>query len=108
MQPLHSKRLNSSQFSATLRKESPSVSSCHIFRYKNLLYIEKTSGSKCPKKKELDKINRVVELLSEAINVVVAKIGVPGIILPKAIYSFYVYFTTDTQNDAFELSIPLW
>lgn len=70
-----------------------------------------------------------MEKLSEDIYFLVTNIGAPGpmssyihvhlnllrflylflgLNLPKVIYSFYMYFITDLDNDAFELSFPLW
>lgn len=31
-----------------------------------------------------------------------------GFVLPKAILSYFSYFTTDAGPEAFELSIPMW
>lgn len=96
--------------------------------------MKKQSVSKCPEqKRELKETNQLVELCSKVVYNAVVKIGVPdtmkifkailaiifsvssyrfccfpfhkGIILPKAVVSFYVYYTTDSQNNAFELSI---
>lgn len=50
----------------------------------------------------------MVELLSKIVHILVVKIGVPGVILPKAILSFYNYFATDAGNDAFELAAASW
>lgn len=33
---------------------------------------------------------------------------VPGFVSPKAIYSFFVYFSTDLGPNAFELPFPTW
>lgn len=29
-------------------------------------------------------------------------------LLPKALFSYFIYFTTDLGNDAFELPLPMW
>lgn len=66
-------------------------------------------ASERPKQKEaLYKTNRLVELLSKVVHFFVVKIGIPGIILPKAIFSYYKYVTTDVGNDAFELAVASW
>lgn len=47
------------------------------------------------------KINRVI--LFAAIN-----FGAPGFILPKAIISYFFYYTTDRGSDSFDLPYPAW
>lgn len=49
-----------------------------------------------------------VEKLSGMVYFVAVKLGVPGITLPKAIASYFIYFTTDSGRDAFELPYPMW
>lgn len=67
--------------------------------------FEKQPELKYPQQKEeLDKTNQLIELLSKILSLVV-KIAIPGVILPKAVLSFYKYCTTDARNDAFELPI---
>lgn len=70
-----------------------------------LLHTKQQLEPKNSKQKgNLEKTNELIELLSKVIHILIVNIGVPGIILPKAIFSFYKYFTTDAQNDAFELA----
>lgn len=49
-----------------------------------------------------------VEKISEIIYFVAINFGVPGVILPKALKSFFTYFTTDSGSDAFELPYVMW
>lgn len=75
-----------------------------IFDLKNKKTDRTESG--CPKQKErFDRANGMVEFLSRAIHFIVVEAGVPGIILPKAILSFYKYVATDAKNDAFQLAV---
>lgn len=53
-------------------------------------------------------MNRLVEKMSKAIHFAVIKLGVPAFILPKAIFSYFIYFTTDIGNEAFVLPFPMW
>lgn len=80
-----------------------------VTKYSNsssLISCIQQTGSDCPEQKvELDRINEIVELLSTVIHILVVKIGVPCIILPKAILSFYKYIATDAGNDAFKLAV---
>lgn len=65
---------------------------------------KQSESEQSPKQKEkLDQTHQLVELLSKFIHFVV-KIGVPGIILPRAFESYYKYFANG--NDAFELAVP--
>ena len=41
-------------------------------------------------------------------HILIVKISVPGFVLPKAIISFFLYFTTDSGNDSFLLPLPTW
>lgn len=49
-----------------------------------------------------------VERLSRFIHIILLKVTVPCSIVPKFIVCFYLYFTTDKGNDAFELPFPIW
>lgn len=55
-----------------------------------------------------EKTNRFTENISKIIQTVVVHISVPGFVLPKAFYSYFMYFTTELGADAFELPIPTW
>lgn len=67
------------------------------------------SASKDPaQKKILEKMVQLIELLSKIIISFAVKIILTGFVLPKAVACFYVYFTTDSGNEAFELSLPMW
>lgn len=71
----------------------------HIFK-------KTKSESKHPEqKKKFDKSNELAELLSKIVHFFIVIIGVPGVTLPKAFLSYYKYFTTDAQSDAFELTV---
>lgn len=35
-------------------------------------------------------------------------VAVPGFVLPKALWCFFLYYTTDLGPDAFELPFPTW
>lgn len=52
--------------------------------------------------------NRNVERMSKIGYYILVRVSVPCFVLPKAIYSFYQYFTTDFGNEGFELSLPMW
>lgn len=41
-------------------------------------------------------------------NFVIMNITAPGFVLPKAILCVFVYFTTESKADAFELPFPMW
>lgn len=57
--------------------------------------------------KELhEKCNEFIEKLSKVIYPVVIRLGVPGLVLPKTITSYYLYYTTFAGRDAFELPFP--
>lgn len=53
-----------------------------------------------------EKINQLVEKLSEIIYFIAIKLGVAGLVLPKSVISYFLYFTTDAGAEAFELPLP--
>lgn len=57
---------------------------------------------------KLNQTNQLVEVLSKAIYFVLVIVGVSVVIAPKAIASFHSHFTTDSSDDTFELSLPVW
>lgn len=54
------------------------------------------------------KTNQLVEKLTEILFLFITRVSVPGFVLPKVFASFFVYFTTDVGNDAFDLPLPMW
>lgn len=70
---------------------------------------KKQSGAECPEQKvKLNKTKQQIELLTQVIHFLVVKNGVVGVIMPKAIFSYYKYFATDAGNGAFELAVAAW
>lgn len=66
-------------------------------------------GCKYPESKVFFlKTNRQVERLSEIIFMVMIKIAVHLLMLPKCIASFCDYFMTDAGRDSFILPFPMW
>lgn len=59
-------------------------------------------------KQEYERSNRLVDKWCKIAYVVIEKIFIPSVILPKAIFCFFVYFSTDLGNKAFDLPIPIW
>lgn len=53
------------------------------------------------------KMNRRSEQFCKIVNVAF-DMTAPGVVLPKALYCFYVYFTTDMGRNSFELPAPFW
>lgn len=54
------------------------------------------------------KVDHLIEQLSKIGYAIIARISLPVLVVPRAVYSFYQYFTTDLGNNAFELSLPMW
>lgn len=52
--------------------------------------------------------NQLAEKLSKIIYLVIVKISIPCLVLPKIIVCFIAYYATDSGNDAFELPLPMW
>lgn len=68
-----------------------------------------TLGSKHPSSRAIYiETNRKVEKLSEIADFIMVRVSLPGFILPKAVFCYFQYFTTDLGNDAFQLSLPMW
>lgn len=55
-----------------------------------------------------EKANQLAETWSKMIDFAIVHVSVPTIIFPKAIVSFFIYYTTEAGPDAFELPIPVW
>lgn len=56
----------------------------------------------------IEKTNELVEKWCKLAYFIVVKVAVLGLIMPKTLASYFIYFTTDAKQDAFELSIPMW
>lgn len=68
-----------------------------------------TIGLESSKMKALyEKTNQRVEKYSRIGAFVTVCVIVPSFMLPKAIVSFFMYFTSDVGNDAFNLPVPIW
>lgn len=55
-----------------------------------------------------EKCNRKIEKLCQTIKFYGLKVWPPCIILPKFVFSFYLYFVKNAENDAFELPLYMW
>lgn len=55
-----------------------------------------------------DETNRQIEKWTEIIDVAVVKVTPVCGIAPKIILCYFLYFTTELGNDAFELSLAIW
>lgn len=55
-----------------------------------------------------EKTNQLAEKISEILYFLIVKVSVPGLVLPRAALSYFVYYTTDARSDAFQLPIPTW
>lgn len=54
------------------------------------------------------KANRFAEKFSKIINFFLVRVTICLVLCPKAIVSFFVFYTTDAGPDAFELALPIW
>lgn len=52
--------------------------------------------------------NELVEKLCKILYILFVNISAPGFIMPKIVLSFFLYFTTDSGADAFDLPLPMW
>lgn len=84
--------------------------------YSCLNYIQKadsesknTLGSKRLASKAMyDETNRQIEKWTKIIDVVVVKVTSRFAIIPQIVLCYFLYFTTDLGNDAFELPFAIW
>ncbi|XP_055297011.1 putative odorant receptor 71a [Sitodiplosis mosellana] len=53
-------------------------------------------------------VNEKVETWTEITYFALVKLSIPGIMLPKFIISFYLYFSTTLGEDTFSLPFPMW
>lgn len=66
-------------------------------------------GLRCVTSRSMyEKINHRMEKLSKIVYFGVVGVTVPGFIIPKALVSYFKYFTTDLGADAFDLPMPTW
>lgn len=71
--------------------------------------VQNILGSQNPASKIIYvKIIEKVEKWSRFIHIVLLYVTVPSFVLPKYVVSFYLFYTTDLGNDAFELPLPVW
>lgn len=99
-----------------LNKVSGALNSIHfIFKNnhsKNCMkkpHTQKKTGSQFPESAEIyKKVIKLTKNMNRFINFIISKATAPCVIIPKYIACYYIYFTTDTGNDAFELLLPMW
>ena len=51
--------------------------------------------------------DKLVEKLNAIMYFLITRVSAPSFVLPKFFASYFVYFTTDMGNDAFELPLPM-
>lgn len=67
------------------------------------------SGIKYPASKQMiEKTNQLVEKSCKTAYFIIVQVGVPSIILPRVVVSYFVFFTTDAGREAFELPFQAW
>lgn len=79
---------------------------CNVIHFFDFFFFQ---GSQNPASNVIyiEVVDRV-EKWSRFIHFVMLKVSIPCFVLPKYIVCFYLYFTTDMGNDAFELPLPIW
>lgn len=66
-------------------------------------------GLKTPKSKQIcEQTHQLVEKYTEIGLFLIRIVITPCFVLPKAIVSFFAYFTTDLGSDAFKLPAAMW
>lgn len=55
-----------------------------------------------------ERTNQLIDKLCKIAYFAAMKLGVPGFVLPKAIISYFIYFTTDAGGAAFDLPFQAW
>ncbi|XP_055306180.1 odorant receptor coreceptor-like isoform X2 [Sitodiplosis mosellana] len=53
-------------------------------------------------------MNLLIEKKCRTIHIVILNVTYPGILLPRFLLSYFLYFTTDLGNDSFTLPVPVW
>lgn len=66
------------------------------------------SGNKYGASGEIEKTHQFVEKCCKTLHFAMVQFGVPAFILPRAFVSYFLYFITDANRDAFVLPIPTW
>lgn len=92
-----------------LRKQLRSVSSIQFIDLTHDLNLCIFVGMAYPAPKAMyEKANRFIGKIIEVVNLVVVQFSAPCLILPKALVSYYLYFTTGFRSNAFDLPLPMW
>lgn len=66
-------------------------------------------GFKYPKSKATyEKTNELAEKICQIMHFLVVNVAVPAFVLPKAIFSFFMYYSNNFDNNAFELPFATW
>lgn len=55
-----------------------------------------------------ERFNRFIEKFSKIVHFAALKLGVPLFVLPKAFFCYFIYYTTDAENEAFQLPFLAW
>lgn len=55
-----------------------------------------------------ERTNQQAENYSKIIYFLIVYVSAPSFVLPKAMLSYFLYFTTDLGFEAFEMPIPQW
>lgn len=80
------------------------------FKFQNLLFMYRfILGSKYQQSKIIyANTNQFVEKWTELINFVLVDVCIPIFSMFMLIFSYVIYFTTDSKEAAFEISFPMW
>lgn len=87
-----------------LKPSNLSIFQPHFYASEKPISALKYSASKAI----FTETNQLVEKIVDWFYFVSIKLTVVGAYVPLTIYTYFIYFTTDLGNAAFELPMPLW
>lgn len=53
-------------------------------------------------------MNERIEKISKILYFTIIKVTLPALMIPNLVVSFFLYFSTDLENEAFILPFPIW
>lgn len=73
------------------------------------MFHKMSLGLQCKESRAMyEKDIHLIEEVSKIVYFAIVGVTVPGLVIPKAILSYFNYYTTNLGGDAFDLSIPMW
>ena len=74
-----------------------------------LKFVCENTGMEMPDSKpKYEKLNENIEKWTGIYFLLAVQVTTPALLMPNFIKSFYLYFATDLESEAFSLPFPIW